>query len=144
MKIEFIDENTSLKDKNMTHKSKTRMSKWAEESSNEAMELLNKFTRWREDSQRHLVDIINSYNKSIDEGFNDLVKEVSDLHAKVSFIKNEVDDVPVEVDDFGDCSIIPLKSNLIKHEENRKNCGTPKTNSRSPILKMEEKVVDEP
>ena len=83
-------------------KSKIQMSKMEEDSSIEAIKLLNKFTHWREESQRRLINIIYSYNKSINEGFNDLVKEVSDLQTKLSVIKNEVDDLPGEVFDFKD------------------------------------------
>ena len=96
------------------------MSKMEEDSSVEASKLLNKFSSWREESQRRLVDIIHSYNKSINEGFNNLVKEVSDLQAKVSVIKNEVDDLPGEVYDFKDDlgqqnSNMPHITNLLGH-----------------------------
>ena len=147
MKLEVIEETSSLNVKNMTHKPKTpMMAKIGEDSQNgEARELLDKFNRWREESQRHLVNIIHSYNKSINEGFNDLVKEVSDLQAKVSVIKNETDDLPEEFDELGQQSFnMPLEVNLLEHEENQNHDTPRQIDPRSPILHTEEKDVVEP
>ena len=96
------------------------MRKWTEESTSEAMDLLDKFVHWRENSRRHLVDVIDSYNKSIDEGFNDLINEISDLHARVSVIKHEIYDLPEKVVDFSDCVTVtmPMEANLVEQNEN--------------------------
>ena len=133
MKIELIDENTSL---HMVEKSNAGMSKLVEESYIEASALVNKFTQWREESQRHLVSIIDSYNKNIDESFNELVKEVSDFHGKVPVIKNEVDDLPAGVEDLDEelMSKITPKVNLMEAEENLSNV--------TPISNTEEKARD--
>ena len=149
MKTECIDEDTSQNDSRMIQKSSSQMSKMAEESYNDARVLVNKFTLWREESQRRLVSMIDSYNNSIDKSFTDLVKEVSDLHAKISVIKEEVDDSHVDVDDFSDClrqqsSDLPHKAHMIDKEEN-KNHDTPRQfNPRSPISNAGGKSVDEP
>lgn len=115
------------------------MRKWTEELTSEAMDLLYKFTQWRENSRRHLVDVIDSYNKSIDEGFNDLINEISDLHARVSVIKHEIYDLPEKVVDFSDCVTVtmPMEANLVEQNENT----NPK--SSSPIKMIEEKEMIE-
>ena len=115
MKIEVVDDDTSPI---MAEKSNAGMSRMAEESYNEARALVNKFTQWRKESQRNLVKIVASYNKSLDESFNDLVKEVSDLHAKVSVIKNELHDSFVTVDSHNEpSSNSPVETDLIEPEE---------------------------
>ena len=123
MKLEAAEEVLSMSEESKILKPNTTlMSRWTEESTSEAMELLNKFTYWRENSRRHLVDIIDSYNKTIDEGFKDLVKEVAELHAKVSVIKDEIHDLPEKVVDFSDCLTVkvPLKANVVVEDENTK------------------------
>ena len=156
MKSEATKENPSISGGSKLLKSNTTlMSRWAQESTSEAMELLNKFTQWRENSRRQLIDIIDSYNESIDEGFNDLVKEVSDLHTKVSVIKDEIYDLPEKVLDFSDCLTVemPLKVNLVEEDENTnpnllegldpssmKNLE--KNEMKGGSLKIEEKIKD--
>ena len=134
IKIEVIGESTL---QNMAEKSNPGMSKMAEESYNEARALVNKFTNWREESQRHLVSIINSYNKSIDMSFNELVKEVSDFHAKVSVINKEADDSDVGVKDLDEdlISKITPKVNLMELEDNLSNV--------TPISNTEKKLQDD-
>ena len=112
--------------------------KWREESSIEAKELLNKFTQWREDSRRQLAIIISSYNKSIDKGFDELVKELSYLHAKVSVIMDEEEEEEPMKDE--PIPILDEKIKALQHRFGNRVIISPKFNEKCQVAKPEDNI----
>ena len=72
------EENVQAKSNN------TRLHKNSKNKPTEVRNLLKKLSRWREESQREFSNIINSLSSTINEGFNDLTKEVGDIQEKLS------------------------------------------------------------
>ena len=52
-----------------------------------------KLILWREESQKQFFTIVNSHGNSINEAMNNLLKEVSDLHAELSDTRKERNDL---------------------------------------------------
>ena len=63
----------------MDHSYKSNMTKGQKDCQSQVRELFQRLASWRDESQRQMSNIISSQTKCIDNGFNNLVEEFSDL-----------------------------------------------------------------
>ena len=65
------------------------MTKGQKECHSKVDEFISNLSSWKDESYRHMSDIMSSQNASINNSFNELAKEFSDLLAQVSELQKE-------------------------------------------------------
>ena len=107
MKMENLATNSS--NRSITHRMGHPTNYSKNDCRGEIRDLFKKLSAWREESQIQFSNIVNAHGNSIEQGINDLVKEICDLKAKFALITKERD-------------YLLEKVNNSNHEARQQNC----------------------